>query len=166
MALGIVDALDLSVLAPESADSIHLQIEAMKLAFEDTYAHVADPHHMVRPAEKFLDPAYLSDRARRIRVDEARFPEFSPQRDGGTTYLAAADREGMMVSYIQSNGRGFGSGIVVPHTGIALQSRGRSFTLERQHPNRIAPGKRPFHTNIPAMAIRDGRALACFGPHG
>jgi gamma-glutamyltranspeptidase/glutathione hydrolase len=166
IALGILDGLDVSAFPLESANSIHIQLEAMKLAFADAYAHVADPLHMVRPAKVFLEPAYLSSLAAKIRPEQAQFPACNPQRDGGTTYLAAADREGMMVSYIQSNGRGFGSGIVVPGTGISLQSRGRSFTLDPSHPNRISPGKRPFHTNMPAMAMREGHALACFGLMG
>jgi gamma-glutamyltranspeptidase / glutathione hydrolase len=166
IALGILDRFDLSGEGPESAHAIHLQVEAMKLAFADVYAHVADPCFMLRDAKEFLQPAYLAERARMISAEQARYPTSSPQHGGGTTYISAADQHGVMVSYIQSNGAGFGSGIVVPGTGISLQSRGRSFTLEPGHPNRVAAGKRPFHTNIPGMAMKNGKPLACFGLMG
>lgn len=164
--LGILDEFDLSPYRRDGADSIHVQVEAMKLALADTYDQVGDPAHMPVAGEEFLDRAYLHSRAERISMDEARYPLCGRAQSGGTTYIATADRDGMMVSYIQSCGRGFGSGVVIPGTGIALQSRGRAFNLERGHPNCIGPGKRPFHTNIPAFATMDGRALACFGLAG
>ena len=92
-------------------------------------------------------------------------PPAIPQ-DGGTVYLTAADQEGMMVSYIQSNYNGFGSGIVIPGTGISLQNRGRGFTLEEGHPNRVAGGKRPYHTIIPGFVMKDGAPLMSFGVMG
>jgi gamma-glutamyltranspeptidase / glutathione hydrolase len=166
IALGILDHFDMSRCPPDSADSIHLQIEATKLALADAFAHVGDPACMRQSPDEFLDPGYLQRRAYAISMAEARFPDAGLPRSGGTTYVAAADEDGMMVSYIQSCGRGFGSGIVVPGTGIALQSRGRAFTLERGHPNRIGPGKRPYHTNIPAFASTEAGPLACFGLAG
>ena len=164
--LGILDEFDVSPYRRDGAESIHVQVEAMKLALADVYAQVGDPAHMPIGSEEFLDRAYLHSRAESISMDEAHYPLGGRAQSGGTTYLATADRDGMMVSYIQSCGRGFGSGVVIPGTGIALQSRGRAFNLERGHPNCIGPGKRPFHTNIPAFATRDGRAFACFGLAG
>ena len=163
---GILDEFDLSPYRRDGAESIHVQIEAMKLALADTNAQLGDPAHMRIGCEQFLDRAYLHGRAKSISMEEARYPLCGHTQSGGTTYIATADRDGMMVSYIQSCGRGFGSGVVIPGTGIGLQSRGRSFTLERGHPNCIGPGKRPFHTNIPAFATMDGRALASFGLAG
>jgi gamma-glutamyltranspeptidase/glutathione hydrolase len=117
------------------------------------------------PAE-FLDPEYLKKRARLVSGSEVRFPDCDVPAAGGTTYIAAADAEGRMVSYIQSCGRGFGAGYVVPGTAINLQSRGRAFSTEPGHPNQIGPGKRAFHTNIPAFVTIDGKPLACFGLAG
>jgi gamma-glutamyltranspeptidase/glutathione hydrolase len=156
MALGIVQELPLFREAldshgVDSAEVQHLLIEAMKLAFADTYAHVADPGSMPWPAAKLLDPDYLTQRARLI--DPARAQAFSTGRSpqGGTVYLAAADEQGMMVSFIQSNYMGFGSGVVVPGWGISLQNRGHCFSMQAGHPNEVGPGKRPFHTIIPAF---------------
>lgn len=166
MALGILENFELSSLPVDSPEAMHLQIEAMKLAFADTYRYVADPRSMeVAPAE-LLDKAYLKERARLI--DRARATDFKhglPPR-GGTVYLTAADEQGMMVSFIQSNFMGFGSGVVVPGTGISLQNRGAGFTLEPGHPNVVAGGKRPFHTIIPAFLTRDGQPVMSFGVMG
>ena len=160
MALGIVDKLDIGRFPIDSAESQHLQIEAMKLAFADTYRWVADPRHMTEmTAAHLLSDAYLADRARLIKPDRATdFPHGTPPK-GGTIYLSAADESGMMISLIQSNYMGFGSGVVVPGTGVSLQNRGHGFTLDEQHPNVVAGGKRPFHTIIPGFLTRevDGR---------
>ncbi len=166
MALGILDTFDLAALAPDSVASQHLQIEAMKLAFADVHRYVGDPAAMtVRPAA-LLDRDYLRERARSIDRDRAQdFGPGAPPR-GGTVYLCAGDRSGMMVSLIQSNYMGFGSGVVVPGTGISLQNRGAGFSLERGHPNEVAGGKRPFHTIIPGFVTRDGAPLAAFGVMG
>ncbi len=166
IALGVLNHFDLRSFPPDSPDSLHVQIEAMRLAFADVYAHVSDPATMRRDPNSFLEPQYLKQRASQISLREARFPKSGFPLDGGTTYVAAADAGGMMVSYIQSSGRGFGSGMVVPNTGIALQCRGRSFSVDPSHSNFIGPGKRPFHTNIPALATRDGAAFGCFGLMG
>jgi gamma-glutamyltranspeptidase/glutathione hydrolase len=158
--------LDVASLPADSVASHHLQIEAMKLAFADAHRYVADPRSMDVPAEALLDPAYLARRARRI--DPLRAQDFGPGAPprGGTVYVAAADARGMMVSLIQSNYMGFGSGVVVPGTGISLQNRGAGFTLLPGHPNEPRGGKRPFHTIIPGFLTADGSALAAFGVMG
>src|SRR5215470_9554992 len=166
IALGVLNHFDLSAIPLESAASLHLQIEAMRLGFADVYRHVSDPKAMHMDPEAFLDDRYLRRRASEISLAEARFPNTGLPVDGGTTYVAAADAEGNIVSYIQSSGRGFGSGMAVPNTGIALQCRGRSFSLDPSHANYLGPRKRPFHTNIPAFVARDGRPFACFGVRG
>jgi gamma-glutamyltranspeptidase/glutathione hydrolase len=166
MALGMLSHLDLAQYPVDSAESQHLQIEAMKLAFADAYRYVADARAMqVAPAD-LLDDAYLAERARLI--DPARAQAFAPGRRpaGGTVYLATADERGMMVSFIQSNYMGFGSGIVVPDTGVSLHNRGHGFSLDRTHPNAVAGGKRPFHTIIPAFLTRNGEAQMSFGVMG
>jgi gamma-glutamyltranspeptidase/glutathione hydrolase len=165
-ALGILGHFDIAAHAPDAVASQHLQIEAMKLGFADAYRYVADPHSMPFDPQCMLDPGYLASRARLI--DPARAQDFGPGAPpkGGTVYLAAADENGMMVSLIQSNYMGFGSGVVVPGTGISLQNRGAGFSLEPGHPNEVAGGKRPFHTIIPGFLTRDGAPLAAFGVMG
>lgn len=167
MALGMVEKLDIGRYPVDSVDSQHLQIEAMKLAFADTYRWVADERYMteVRAAD-LLDDGYLAERAKLIKQDRASdFQHGQPPR-GGTIYLTAADENGMMVSFIQSNYMGFGSGVVVPGTGISLQNRGHCFTLDEKHPNCVAPGKRPFHTIIPGFLTKDGKPQMSFGVMG
>jgi len=166
MALGILRAFDLQSLAPDSVASQHLQIEAMKLAFADAHRYVSDPRTMGLAPSALLDPDYLASRARLI--DPKRAQDFGPGDPprGGTVYLCAADAQGMLVSLIQSNYMGFGSGVVVPGTGISLQNRGVGFSLLAGHPNEIGGGKRPFHTIIPGFLTRDGAPLAAFGVMG
>lgn len=166
MALGMLGHFDLATLAPDSCDSLHLQIEAMKLAFADVYRHVADPNAMEIAHASLLDPQYLASRASLISMDLARHPQYGMPPPSGTVYLAAADSAGMMVSCIQSNYRGFGSGVVVPGTGISLQNRGAGFSLEPGHPNQVAGGKRPFHTIVPAFLTRGSNAVMSFGVMG
>jgi gamma-glutamyltranspeptidase/glutathione hydrolase len=167
MALGMLERCGHGRPELDSAAFYHLQIEAMKLALADVYRYVADPAAM-KPvtAEQLLDPAYLAERARAIDPTAARYPGPGKPHTGGTTYLAAADEGGLMVSLIQSNYLGFGSGIVVPGTGIALHNRGAGFTLAHDHPNQVAPGKRPFHTIIPGFLMQGGRPLMGFGVMG
>jgi gamma-glutamyltranspeptidase / glutathione hydrolase len=167
MALGILERAGQPKPALDSAAFYHLQIEAMKLALADVYRYVADPAAM-QPvtADHLLDPGYLAERAKCIDPAAARHPGAGKPHTGGTTYLTAADEGGMMVSLIQSNYLGFGSGIVVPGTGIALHNRGAGFSLVPGHPNEVAPGKRPFHTIIPGFLLRDGRPLLSFGVMG
>jgi len=170
MALGIVDQFDVAAMALDGVDSQHLQIEAMKLAFADVYRFVAEPSSMEVTVEQMLDPAYLASRARLIDMKRAQdFKAGSPSdphRAGGTIYLTAADQSGMMVSFIQSNYLGFGSGCVEPTFGISLQNRGHGFSLNPHSANLVAPGKRPFHTIIPAFLTKDGQPVMSFGVMG
>ncbi len=167
MALGMLRHHDLAAHAVDSLAVQHLQIEAMKLAFADTYRWVADARAMTEvSAADLLSDAYLAERARLIDPKRAQaFGAGQPPR-GGTIYLTAADESGMMVSLIQSNYMGFGSGVVVPELGVSLQNRGHGFTLEMGHPNVVAPGKRPFHTIIPGFLTEDGRPRMSFGLMG
>ena len=166
IALGILNQFDLCQYPVDSADSIHLQIEAMKIALAEAYRHIADIDTMAFDPKVFLDNDYLARRAEEISMAQACRPEFSIPTDHGTVYLTAADESGMMVSFIQSNYLGFGSGIVIPHTGIAMQNRGYGFVLDKDHPNCVAGGKRPFQTIIPGFVTRDNRALMSFGVMG
>jgi len=166
IALGILSHFDLGSLAVDSVDSIHLQIEAMKRAFSEVFRHVADSDHMTIPPEDLLRADALTAAAEAIRRDRAAAALGGPPAGGGTVYLTAADAAGRMVSLIQSNYLGFGSGVVVPGTGIALQNRGLGFVLAEGHPNRVAGGKRPFHTIIPGFLTRSGRPLMSFGVMG
>lgn len=166
IALGILDRFDLGALPVDSADSQHLQIEAMKLAFADLYKYVADPRSMEVTPEQMLDDAYLDARARLIDMGRAQVPTFGMPRAGGTVYLTAADENGMMVSFIQSNYMGFGSGVVVPGTGISLQNRGFGFSMDARSANVVEGGKRPFHTIIPAFLTKDGQPQMSFGVMG
>lgn len=164
--LGILQRFDLRRYPVDSADSIHLQVEAMKLAFADVVEHLADIDAMKIDCRTLLDPGYLKKRAACIDMAQAQFSETGIPDDKGTVYLAAADSRGMMVSFIQSNFHGFGSGIVVPGTGISLHNRGYGFTLEKGHPNQVAGGKRPFQTIIPAFVTQKGQPVLSFGVMG
>ncbi len=166
MTLGILAHFDLAKFPPDSADSIHLQVEAMKLAFADIRRHLSDPDWMKIDCARMLDPEYLARRAETIRIDRVQFPRTGIPEDRGTVYLTAADAGGMMVSFIQSNYLGFGSGVVVPQTGISLQNRGAGFTTEKGHPNQVAAGKRPYHTIIPGFVTRQGQPVMSFGVMG
>ncbi len=164
-ALNILEGFDLAAHPRESVESYHLQIEAMKLAFSDAFRYVADPVKADVPTKGMLDKAYAAER-RALIGERALEPAPGTPPRGGTVYLCAADGDGLMVSYIQSNYMGFGSGVVVPGTGIALQNRGAGFTLDLGHPNQVAPGKRPYHTIIPAFLTRGGQAVGPFGVMG
>ncbi len=164
MALGILDNLELEEL--DGPLTTHLQIEAMKLAFADVHAHVGDPEWMKVKQEDLLDPGYLADRAKLIDPDRAQLFGPSALGQGDTVFLTTADADGMMVSFIQSNYMGFGSGIVVPGTGISLQNRGACFSTAEGHPNQVEGGKRPFHTIIPAFMSKDGEPVMSFGVMG
>jgi gamma-glutamyltranspeptidase/glutathione hydrolase len=166
IALGILEKFDIASLPVDSVASQHLQIEAMKLAFADVYRYVAEPSSMALTPEQMLDDAYLASRAKLIDVNKAQdFKAGNPVK-GGTIYLTAADESGMMVSFIQSNYMGFGSGCVEPAFGISLQNRGHGFSLKDGSPNQVAPGKRPFHTIIPAFLTKDGQPVMSFGVMG
>ena len=167
MALGILSHFDLPNMDPDSADCRHLQIEAMKVAFADVYRWVADIRHMteVTPAH-LLDDGYLKHRASLISRERAADFQHGMPPAGGTIYLSAADESGMMISFIQSNYLGFGSGVVVPEVGVSLQNRGHGFVLDPKHPNCVAPGKRPFQTIIPAFLMKDGKPQMSYGVMG
>lgn len=169
IALGILDQFDMAGLPVDGVAAQHLQIEAMKLAFADVYRYVADPAGMLVTADQLLAKDYLRSRARLINPLQAQdFGAGNPVQ-GGTIYLTAADESGMMVSFIQSNYMGFGSGCVEPQYGISLQNRGYGFSTDPQGSNPanlVAPGKRPFHTIIPAFLSRDGHPVMSFGVMG
>ncbi len=155
MALGILRHTDFDQYGARDARRLHLTIEAMKLAFADLQAHVADPRHMHVGHQDLLDDKYLASRAALINpIEASHFGAGAPPR-GGTVYLCAADREGLMVSFIQSNYMGMGSGVCIPGTGIHLQNRGANFVMDEHHPNCVAGGKRPFHTIIPGFVTDD-----------
>jgi len=173
--LRLLQGYDLSRLAHNSAEYLHLLIETKKLAFADRDAYVADPEHAAVPVEELLSETYAA--RRRLLINplragpEAPAPGLTPPTptsppSGDTVYLATADAEGNCCSFINSLYEGFGSGLVSPDLGVALQNRGALFRLDPTHPNALAPRKRPFHTIIPAMALRDGRPWQVFGVMG
>lgn len=166
MALGLLEHWDLGALDVDGPEAQHLMIEAMKLAFADVYRHVAEPGAMAVSAAQLLDPGYLAQRAKLIDPARAQVFGAGNPAKGGTIYLTAADEAGMMVSFIQSNYMGFGSGLVLPGYGVSLQNRGHCFTLAAGHPNQVAPGKRPFHTIIPGFLTKDGAPVMSFGVMG
>ncbi|AUT66048.1 gamma-glutamyltransferase family protein [Paraburkholderia terrae] len=170
IALGILEQFDVASLKLDGIESQHLQIEAMKLAFADVYRYVADPRSMEVTPEQMLDDAYLKSRAKLIDPKRATQFDFGMPKTGGTIYMSAADERGMMVSFIQSNYMGFGSGCVVPGMGISLQNRGCGFSMDPKSPNVVEGGKRPFHTIIPAFLTQqvDGQqeAVMSFGVMG
>ena len=154
IALGILQNFDLASLPVDSVQSQHLQIEAMKLAFADVYQYVADPRAMAVTPGQMLDPAYLAQRAKLINPNKATHFPFGLPQSGGTIYLSATDEQGRMISFIQSNYMGFGSGVVVPDWGVSLQNRGFGFSMDPKSANVVAGGKRPFQTIIPAFLTR------------
>lgn len=156
IAIGILAHLDLSAADPDCADNVHASLEAVKLGFADAHAHVADPRFMRTDASSLLAPDRLRELAARISPSRAQDFCADAPRPGGTVYLCAADSRGQMVSLIQSNYTGFGSGVVIPETGIAMQNRGACFTLSAGHPNEAAPAKRPYHTIMPGFVTRSG----------
>jgi len=166
IALGICGHFDLKGMGVDTVRSQHVQIEAMKLAFADIYKYVADPRSMDVTPEQMLDPAYLASRAKLIDLKQASYPSAGRPAAGGTIYLSAADESGMMISFIQSNYMGFGSGIVVPGTGISLQNRGVGFSMDPKSANVVEGGKRPFHTIIPGFLTQGGRPVMSFGVMG
>jgi len=167
--LNVLEGFDLAAMGRASPDFWHLLVEAKKLAFADRARHYADPAFADVPVAELVSKEYARRRARLIdlrramRTDEPGDPRLGR---GETTCLAAADDRGMMVSLIQSNYTGFGSGYAVPELGFGLQDRGGQFSLDPRHPNRLAPGKRPFHTIIPAFVTRDGEPLMAFALMG
>jgi gamma-glutamyltranspeptidase / glutathione hydrolase len=164
MALKILEGFSIAQYPRESVDSYHLQIEAMKLAFSDVQQHVADPEFMTVAIEQLLSDTYAEER--RALISESALPAcVSGLPKGDTVYLATADRH-LMVSFIQSNYQTFGSGILVPGTGITLHNRGSGFSCSPGHPNQVAPHKRPFHTIIPGFLTQGDRPLGPIGVMG
>ena len=149
----------------DNADTVHKQLEAMKLAFADGNRYVADLDYMKAPVETLLSDEYADGR-RALIGEQALTPEPGNPFRGGTIYLCTADGEGNMVSYIQSNYMGFGSGIVIPGTGIALQNRGANFTLDETMENCLGSGKKSLHTIIPGFLMKEGKAVGPFGVMG
>jgi gamma-glutamyltranspeptidase/glutathione hydrolase len=167
MALGMLESHGIGGQPLDHVDTVHASIEAMKLALADLHQYNADIDAMqaVTPRD-LLDADYLAQRAQLIDAAQAGDPGHGTPRPGGTVYLAAADASGMMVSFIQSNYMGFGSGVVVPGTGISLQNRGVGFSMDARSANVVAGGKRPFHTIIPAFLTKDGKPQMSFGVMG
>jgi gamma-glutamyltranspeptidase/glutathione hydrolase len=167
--LNIVENFDLKSMGRDSAEFWHVMVEAKKLAFEDRARFYADPNFAEVPVEELISKAYGRERARLIDRKRAaqRVDAGQPRlRQGDTTYLCVGDERGNMVSLIQSNYTGFGSGHVLPEWGFGLQNRGGLFSLDPDSPNYLEPGKRPFHTIIPAFAVRDGKPWLAFGVMG
>ena len=164
IALGILRHLDIDRL--DSVDGLHRELEAMKIAIRAAFDHFADPAAMRIAPEELLDETSLARAARRISGRASPLPPLALPVSRDTVYLSTADAGGMMVSMIQSNYEGFGSGIVIPGTGIAMQNRGLGFVLKAGHPNRVGPNKRPYHTIIPGFLTQDGAPLLSFGVMG
>lgn len=163
MALNILKGFEFS--SKDNLDTYHKQIEALKLAYVDGRRYISDPSAMQVKVSDLLSEAYAEER-RRLIGREALLPLPGTPPKGGTVYLATADKEGNMVSMIQSNYNGFGSGLVVPGTGISLHNRGNNFSLDSSHPNFLQPGKRPYHTIIPGFLTKDNQAVGPFGVMG
>lgn len=162
MALNILKGYDFTHRSPETT---HRQIEAIKLAFADTLKYVADQRFSKVPVEQMLSESYGAER-RKLIGERAVIPQAGELKTSGTVYLCTADGEGNMVSFIQSNYAGFGSGLVVPGTGIALNNRGSGFSLDPNHANVLASGKRPYNTIIPGFVTKNGQAVGPFGVMG
>jgi gamma-glutamyltranspeptidase/glutathione hydrolase len=167
--LNILEGFDIAAMGRDSADFWHVLIEAKKIAYEDRARYYADPAFAELPIEGLLDKGYAKERTKLIKMERAarRLEPGNPNlRHGDTTFLVAADSNGMMVSLIQSNYTGFGSGYVVPELGFGIQNRGGLFNLDPEHPNSLQPGKRPFHTIIPAFFGENGTPTMAFGVMG
>jgi gamma-glutamyltranspeptidase/glutathione hydrolase len=166
--LNIMENFDMRGMGFQSTASIHTQIEAKRLAYEDRARYYADPKFSPVPTEWLNSKAYAAERAKLIRPDRILTPAHAGQAPsrGDTTYFTVADRDGMMISMIQSNFRGMGSGLVADGLGFMFQDRGELFSLRDGHPNIYAPGKRPFQTIIPGFATRGGSPWISFGVMG
>ncbi len=166
--LRILEPFDLASMGHNSAEYLHHLVEAKKLAFADIARYVSDRDHLDVDPQRLLEDGYV--RRRRALIDPRRAADRvspgSPATASETVYLTVADAEGNMISFINSIYEYFGSGVVVPGTGFALQNRGAGFTMEEGHPNQVAPGKRPFHTLIPGFVTKDGEPWMSFGVMG
>ncbi|MDD7442804.1 MAG: gamma-glutamyltransferase family protein, partial [Sutterellaceae bacterium] len=163
MALQILKDMELG--GRDDPETIHKQLEALKLAFTDTKEYVADPRFMKVTPEQLLSERYAADR-RALIGDRALDPQIGDPRYSSTVYFCAADKDGNMVSMIQSNFYGFGSGIVEPETGVSFNDRGFNFRFDPSHANALAGNKRPYHTIIPGFLTQNGEALGPFGIMG
>jgi gamma-glutamyltranspeptidase / glutathione hydrolase len=166
LALNVLEGISLSAMKPQSADHLHCMIEAMRLGFADSDAFIGDPREPIN-LPFLLSKSYAESRRCSVRMDsavQARSGEMPPA--GDTVYVAVVDKDRNVVSMISSIFKSFGSGVTIPKTGIVMQNRGACFNLEDGHPNCLAPGKRPFHTIIPALLMKDGRPWVCFGVVG
>ena len=164
--LKILEGFDLQAMEPSSADALHLMIEAKKLAFADRDRHLADRDFMKVSVKDLFSTARVKKLRSQIRMEHAA-PEFETLPVGADTeYVAAADREGNLVSFIQSNFMGFGSGVVEPETAIILQNRGHLFSVDENHPNCIGPHKRCVHTLMPGMIFKGSKPYAALGLKG
>jgi gamma-glutamyltranspeptidase/glutathione hydrolase len=167
--LKMIEAFDVKSMGTGSADSLHLMIEAKRLAYEDLAKFYADPDFAQIPMKELLSDSYAAERGASIDMKRAN-PNVGPGEpkliDGDTTYLSVADSDGMMVSLIQSNFRGMGSGLVPDDLGFMFQNRGELFSLDPESANAYAPGKRPFHTIIPGFVMKDGEPFMSFGVMG
>jgi gamma-glutamyltranspeptidase/glutathione hydrolase len=173
LALNLLEGFDLEATLPLSAERLHLQIEAMRLAFADARWYVADPAFNPIPLDWLLSKEYAAERRRLIDPQRASLDQRhgTPFSSSDTVYLSVVDGEGNACSFINSNYMGFGTGIVPSGWGFTLQNRGHNFSLDAGHPNALAPGKRPYHTIIPAMATKpdaqgNEQLYACFGVMG
>ena len=164
-ALAVLNNIELDNEHPDSEENFHKIIEAMKLGYEDGLKYISDPRTMRIPPESIIAPEYAKKRAALIG-EKAILPAPGDPLAGATIYLCTADAEGNMVSLIQSNFNGFGSGVVVPGTGISLQNRGFGFSLDPESPNVLAPKKKSFHTIIPGFLSKNGEAIGPFGVMG
>jgi gamma-glutamyltranspeptidase/glutathione hydrolase len=166
--LNILEGLELAGLDPDGAARLHLEAEATRLAFRDRDACLADPAQADVPVARLLDKGYAA--ALRALIDPDRAMTLLPPpleaAHADTVYLTVVDRDHMVVSFINSLFEGFGSGLVCPETGVLFHNRGKGFSLDPGHPNAMAPGKRPMHTIIPALAKQDGRPVLGFGVMG
>ena len=166
IALGILSHFDLIAMGENSADALHVQFEAMKLAFADTYSFISDLNTMTFDHNLLLDTNYLKKKSQLIDMKRALPFKAGNPIASDTVYLSAADKDGMMVSFIQSNYKGFGSGVVAKNTGVSLQNRAAGFNLQPGHPNQVDGGKRPFHTIIPGFLTKKNKPVMSFGVMG
>ena len=170
LALNLLEGFDLASLAPLSTRRLHLQLEAMRLAFADARWYVSDPAFSSIPLNELLSKTYSDERRKFINLKKATLDQQhgTPIKSHGTVYFSVVDKDGNACSFIISNYMGFGTGIVPKGWGFSLQNRGHNFNLEADHPNSLQPNKRPYHTIIPAMATReeDGSLYASYGVMG